>query len=70
MAGVLDHVGFAGAGSDGRFFVKVQFDISGFDDGVDAAEGLGVEGVAGVADQTQVFGVFWAFEIFEPLAVD
>ena len=52
FAGVFDDVGFVSAGCDGRFFVKGQFDVDGFDDPIGAADRLGVEGVAGVVDQT------------------
>lgn len=70
LAGVHDDMGFVRTRTDRGFLVKGQLDIGRLDDGVNATDGLGVEGAAGLIDQPQVSGIFRAFEIFEPLAVD
>jgi hypothetical protein len=47
------------------FFVEGQFDVGGFDDRVDTADGLGVEGVAGFVEQAQVsLGSFGPSPVF------
>ena len=46
LFGVEDDVSFASTVGDRRFLEKRQFDVPGVDDGVDAADGLGIKGVA------------------------
>lgn len=69
LAGVFGDVGFTGPRGDGEFLEEGQFDVGGLDHRVDAANGLGVEGVAGLVEKAQVFGVLWAFTCFEPVTV-
>ncbi|MNR69214.1 hypothetical protein D3C85_1943060 [compost metagenome] len=53
MGGVFDDVSFVGARSGGCFFVEGQLNVDGLDHRVDAANGLGVEGVAGLVEYAQ-----------------
>lgn len=69
LAGVFDDVGFIGARCGGGFLVEGQFDVKGLDDGVNAADGLGIERMAGLVEQAQVSGVFRAFARFQPFTV-
>ncbi|MNF39905.1 hypothetical protein D3C84_209000 [compost metagenome] len=68
--GVFYDMGFVGSRGGDSFFEEWQFDVDRLYDRVDTADGLGIEGVAGLVEQAQVLGVFRAFAGFQPVAAD
>ena len=67
---VLDDVGFAGTVGERGFLEEGQVDVIGVDDRVDAADGVGIEGVTVAGGRRQARRLLGAFAGFEPFAVD
>ena len=70
LVGVEDDVGFAVAVGDRGFLEKCQVNVAGVDDGVDAADGLGIERVAVAGGWVQARDLLDAFPGFQPFTID